>query len=73
MCSHICSKQGLSLRPNVLMFAITLSIFLLSTAYWAVSVGSLIAKVSHSSAFQNTGIRQLFNAIILISCAYRVN
>ncbi|KAI0087101.1 hypothetical protein BDY19DRAFT_300721 [Irpex rosettiformis] len=68
--AHSLSKQGLALRPNVVMFAITLSIFLLSTAYWAISVGFLIAKVAQLSTFKNSGIRQLFNAIALISYVF---
>lgn len=67
-CSKLESKQGLNVRSNVVMLAITLGIFALSTAYWAVSVASLVSKITEEHEQRNTVIRQVFNAVVLVNC-----
>ncbi|KAI0343480.1 hypothetical protein BDW22DRAFT_1344497 [Trametopsis cervina] len=61
------SKQGFRMRPNLVMLAITLFIFAMSTSYWAVSVMSLVSKITGSHMARNVVIREVFNAIVLIN------
>lgn len=61
------------MRPNLVMLAITLFIFAMSTSYWAVSVMSLVSKITGSHMARNVVIREVFNAIVLINCTSYYN
>lgn len=67
-CFDFESKQGMNVRSNIIMLAITLGIFAFSTAYWAVSVASLVSKITQEHVHRNTVIRQIFNAVVLTNC-----
>lgn len=62
------SKRGMNVRSNIIMLAITLGIFAFSTAYWAVSVASLVSKITQEHVQRNNVIRQIFNAVVLVNC-----
>lgn len=69
---QIIRKKGVSVRANVVMLTITLGIFALSTAYWAVSVASLVSDITQKHRQRNNAIRQVFNAVVLVNCEFKV-
>lgn len=62
------SKHGLDVRANIAMLGITIFLFMISSAYWAISVFALVIKIiSDGQSQKGVNIRQMFNAIVLIS------
>ena len=54
-------------RPNIFIVLTTLSVFTICTAYLAVSVCAFVSRIMPYHAFNESGIRELFNAITTIN------
>ncbi len=69
--TSVTSQQGSRRGPSSILLYLTIASFLLSTAYWALSVALLMSRISGA---QSTGkvslndIRTTFNAVILVNC-----
>ncbi|EJD06700.1 uncharacterized protein FOMMEDRAFT_63622, partial [Fomitiporia mediterranea MF3/22] len=71
--THFLLKKKTLSRANKFMFATTIFMFLLSTAFWATSVANLIATVNvfYASSLDHSSIAfmlySLFNALVLVN------
>ncbi|KAI0692882.1 hypothetical protein BC835DRAFT_1100220 [Cytidiella melzeri] len=57
-------------RPSDIILWLTLAAFILSTAYWAVCVALLVAKITDENVNPLSAARVMFNSVMLINCIF---
>ncbi|KAI0692877.1 hypothetical protein BC835DRAFT_1416250 [Cytidiella melzeri] len=61
------ARQNLRRGPSVILLWLTLSVFILSTAYWATSIALLVSQITGEHVDQFVAVQLMFNSVMLVN------